>query len=163
MYDPAMDRDATFREQLAAILAWGDAHAGFEAAIEGIPPSLRGVVPPGLPHSAWQILEHLRLAQRDILDFCVRPEYHERTFPDDYWPAAAAPETNAAWEESVAAFREDRDAMAALAQDRDVDLLARVPNGNGQTFLREILLVADHNAYHVGQLILVRRALGIWG
>ena len=158
-----MDRDATLREQLAAILAWGDAPAGFEAASEGIPPSLRGVVPPGLPHSAWQILEHLRLAQRDILDFCVRPEYHERTFPDDYWPASAAPETNAAWEESVAAFRVDRDAMASLAQDRDVDLLARVPNGNGQTFLREILLVADHNAYHVGQLILVRRALGIWG
>lgn len=159
----AMDRDAALRQQMAALLLWKDAHAGFDAAVDGIPPRHRGTTPPGMPHSAWQILEHLRLAQRDILDFCVAPKYEEMKWPEDYWPKAAAPDSEAAWDRSIAAFRTDREALAAMARDSSIDLFARVPNGTGQTYLRELLVVADHNAYHVGQLVLVRRALGIWG
>lgn len=158
-----MNHDAALREQIARMLTWDDAHAGFEAAIGGIPARSRGSVPPGMPHSPWQILEHLRLAQQDILEFCVASRYEERTWPDDYWPPSPAPENDAAWEGSVAAFRRDVEALARIARDPSVDLFARVPNGTGQTWLRELLLVADHNAYHVGQLVLVRRALGIWG
>jgi uncharacterized damage-inducible protein DinB len=160
---PGMDRDAALRQQIAALLLWKDAHAGFDAAVDGIPPRDRGTTPPGMPHSAWQILEHLRLAQRDILDFCVAPTYEEMKWPEDYWPKAAAPDSEAAWDRSLAAFRADREALAAMALDASVDLFARVPNGTGQTYLRELLVVSDHNAYHVGQLVLVRRALGIWG
>jgi hypothetical protein len=158
-----VDRDASLRQQIAKLLLWEDAHAGFDAAVGGIAERYRGAVPPGMPHSPWQILEHLRLAQRDILDFCVAPKYEEMKWPEDYWPKAAAPDSEAAWEQSVAAFRADRERLAALAEDPAIDLFARVPNGTGQTYLRELLVVADHNAYHIGQLVLVRRALGIWG
>jgi hypothetical protein len=153
--------DAALRDQLARFLDWKEAHAGFDKAVEGLPPELRGVVPPGLQHSAWQILEHLRIAQHDILDFSVNPEYEEKKWPDDYWPPAAPP-TPAAWDESVAAYRRDRDAVKSLVRDSNVDLYARIPHGNGQTYLREVLLVADHAAYHVGQLVLVRQLLGAW-
>ena len=151
------------RAQLAAVLDWRDAHADFEAAVEGLPPALRGRTPEGLPYSPWQLLEHLRLAQHDILDFCRNPDYREMRWPEDYWPAAAEPPSAAAWDESVAAFRRDREALQALARDQGTDLFAPIPHGDGQTHLRELLLVADHNAYHVGQLILVRRLLGAWG
>lgn len=160
---PRMDRDALLREQVAKLLLWKDAHAGFDAAVDGIGTEFRGKTPPGMPHSPWQILEHLRLAQRDILDFCVAPRYEEMKWPEDYWPKAAAPDSSAAWDRSVAEFRADRESLAALARDPAIDLFARVPNGSGQTYLRELFVVADHNAYHVGQLVLVRRALGIWG
>lgn len=153
--------DAAIRDHLARVLDWREAHAGFDAAVEGIPPALRRTAPAGLPHSPWQILEHLRIAQHDILDFTINPSYEEKTWPDDYWPAAAPP-TDSAWDESVAAYRRDRDAVKALARDPEIDLAARIPHGSGQTYLREILLVADHAAYHVGQLVLVRRLLGIW-
>lgn len=158
-----MDREASFRQHVAQVLLWEDAHAGFDAAVQGIEPRYRGAVPPKHPHSPWQIAEHLRLAQRDILDFCAAPKYREMKWPGDYWPTAAAPESGAAWDRSLAGFRDDREKLAALAGDPSIDLLARVPNGTGQTYLRELLLVADHNAYHIGQLIVVRRALGIWG
>ncbi|HEX6105854.1 MAG TPA: DinB family protein [Gemmatimonadales bacterium] len=151
------------RAQLAAVLDWRDAHADFEAAVEGLPPALRGRTPEGLPYSPWQLLEHLRLAQHDILDFCRNPDYREMRWPEDYWPAAAEPPSAAAWDESVAAFRRDREALQALARDQGTDPFAPIPHGDGQTYLRELLLVADHNAYHVGQLILVRRLLGAWG
>ena len=154
-------RDA-LREQLARFLDWRDAHADFDAAVAGIPPELRGAAPAGLPYSAWQLLEHMRIAQEDILDFCVNPRYRERTWPDDYWPATPAPPRAMAWDESIAAYRRDREAMQQLARDPDIDLHAVVPHGSGQTYLREILLVADHAAYHIGQLVLVRRLLGIW-
>lgn len=157
-----MDRDARLREQVATLLEWDDAHAGFDAATANFEGRLRGVTPPGFPHSAWQILEHLRLAQRDILEFCEPRAYVERKWPEAYWPAASVPDSPSAWEESVAAFREDRKALVAMARDPAIDLFARVPHGKEQTYLRELLLVADHNAYHVGQLILIRRALGIW-
>lgn len=158
-----MDRDGSLRQQIAKLLLWEDAHAGFDAAVDGIAPRYRGAVPPGMPHSPWQILEHLRLAQRDILEFCMAPKYVEMKWPEDYWPRETAPDSEAAWDRGVAAFRADREKLAALAGDPAIDLFATVPNGTGQTFLRELLVVADHNAYHVGQLVLVRRALGIWG
>lgn len=150
------------RAQLAAALAWQDAHADFEAAVDGLPPALRGRVPDGLPYSPWQLVEHLRLAQHDILDFCINPAYRELDWPDDYWPRDPAPPSDRAWEESLAGFRRDRDRLRALATDPAVDLVARIPHGTGQTCLRELLLVVDHTAYHVGQLIAVRRLLGVW-
>jgi hypothetical protein len=150
------------RKQLAHMLDWHEAHAGFDAAIDGIPPKLRGSTPAGFPHSPWQILEHLRIAQHDILDFCLNPAYKEMKWPDDYWPPKPAPPSASAWDEAVAAYRKDRDGMKKIAMDSTIDLNARIPHGSGQTYLREVLLVADHAAYHIGQLVLVRRLLGIW-
>ncbi|MGI9189223.1 MAG: DinB family protein [Longimicrobiaceae bacterium] len=149
-----------YRETVARLLDWGEAHAGFDKALSGIPPELRGVQPEGLPYSPWQLLEHLRLAQRDILDFCRDPDYTRPEWPDDYWPPTHAPASADEW--SVEAFRGDRDALRRLASDPDLDLTAEIPHGEGQTYLRELLLVADHNAYHLGQLVVVRRLLGIW-
>lgn len=150
------------RDHLVRTLDWQDAHATFDAAVEGMPPELRGVRPDGLPHSAWELLEHMRLAQLDILEFCRDSDYTEGRWPEDYWPTAPAPEREEAWDESVAAFRADREALKAMAADRDLDLFAPVPRGTGQTFLRELLLVVDHTSYHVGQLVLVRRLLDVW-
>jgi uncharacterized damage-inducible protein DinB len=157
-----MDKDRMLRTQLGKILDWEDAHAGFDAAVRDVPPAARGVAPPGLPHSAWQLLEHLRRCQKDILDFCRDPGYVEPASMDEYWPPTPAPPSEAAWDESVASFQRDRAALLTMALDPDVDLFALVPKGAGQTYLRELLLVADHNAYHVGQLVLVRRLLGDW-
>jgi hypothetical protein len=157
-----MDQQRSLRTHLRKLLDWEDAHAGFDAAVSAWPPASRGSVPNGLPHSPWQLLEHLRRCQRDILDFCVKPDYVEPKSMDEYWPPSAAPPSDQAWDESVAAFRRDRAAMRALAEDPAIDLFAKVPQGTGQTYLRELLLVADHNAYHVGQLVLVRRLLGQW-
>jgi DinB family protein len=157
-----MDREAALRDHLVRLLAWQDAHGTFEAAVGGVPPSHRERVPEGVPYSPWQLLEHLRITQHDILDFCRNPNYTELHWPDDYWPRNAAPPSDSAWDDSVRGFLEDRAALQALAADRSVDLLARIPHGDGQTYLREILLAADHTSYHVGQLILVRRLLGIW-
>ena len=156
------DPDDALRAQLARFLDWREAHADFDAAVNGVPEGNRGVVPPGLPHSLWQLLEHLRIAQHDILDFCVNAQYEEMTWPDDYWPATAAPPSADAWDASVSAYRRDREAVQALARDPTIDLFARIPHGSGQTYLREILLVVDHAGYHVGQMVLVRRLLGIW-
>jgi uncharacterized damage-inducible protein DinB len=157
-----MESSQELRAQLARFLGWKDAHAGFDAAVTGIPPQLRGVRPTGLPRSAWELLEHLRLTQRDILDFCRHPDYVEPSWPADYWPPTAAPPVSEAWEASVASFRRDRGALQQLTVDPRLDLLATIPHGTGQTYLREILLVGDHSAYHVGQLVLVRRLLGVW-
>ncbi|HEU5163634.1 MAG TPA: DinB family protein [Thermoanaerobaculia bacterium] len=154
--------DAALRQHLSRLLDWKDAHAGFDAAVADMPPALRGRRPEGLPHSTWELLEHLRLAQRDILEFCIDPNYRERSWPDDYWPPDASPPADDAWEKSIEAFRADRDALKKLATDEKVDLFAKIPHGSGQTYLRELLLVADHGAYHVGQLVLVRRLLGAW-
>jgi uncharacterized damage-inducible protein DinB len=157
-----VSQDQALRAQLAKVLSWEEAHAGFDAAVSGLAPALRGVTPQGLPHSPWQILEHIRRTQADILDFCRNPAYKELRWPADYWPPSAAPASTKAWDESVAAVRADRDALAALAADSAIDLFARIPHGTGQTYLRELLLVADHNAYHVGQLVAARQALGAW-
>ncbi len=154
--------DSSLRAQMAKLLDWEDAHLSFDAAVEGVPLKLRGTAPAGLPYSPWQLLEHLRLAQHDILDFCRNPDYRELHWPDDYWPASAVPPKRGDWDESIAQFRRDRAALQALAADPKIDLHARIPHGSGQTYLRELLLVADHTAYHVGQLVTVRRALGAW-
>jgi hypothetical protein len=157
-----MKSDDALRKHLVELLAWQKAHMGFDAAVDGIPAELRGAQPQGLPYSPWQLLEHLRLAQRDILEFCRNPAYVEGNWPDDYWPKTAQPPTAAAWDQSLHAFRSDREAMKQLAMNPDIDLIAAIPHGDGKTYLRELLLLADHNAYHVGQLIAVRRCLGIW-
>jgi uncharacterized damage-inducible protein DinB len=155
-----MDTMHALRTQLSRMLEWEDAHVAFDAAVAGIPPELRARRPEGLAWSAWELLEHLRRAQEDILDFCRNPDYRERSWPADYWPAAQSAPTAEEWERTVAAFRADRAALQQLAAE--ADLFAPIPHGNGQTILRELLLVADHNAYHVGQLIAVRRLLGAW-
>jgi uncharacterized damage-inducible protein DinB len=158
-----MDHLDELRAHLVKHLEGKGAHATFDAAVKGIPPEYYGALADGMPYTLWQLLEHIRLAQWDILDFCRNPDYKELKWPDDYWPRDAAPTDQAAWDASIASFRADLDAMKQLASDPATDLFARIPHGTGQTYLREVLLVADHNAYHVGQLVLLRRALGIWG
>jgi uncharacterized damage-inducible protein DinB len=148
------------RAHLQRLLAWEDAHAGFDAAVDGIPAGARGRRPEGLPRSPWELVEHIRIAQRDILEFCTRADYQELDWPGEYWPAPGSTPSDDEWERSIAAYRADREALQRLADE--ADLLAAVPQGNGQTYLRELLLVADHTAYHVGQLVLVRRLLGAW-
>jgi uncharacterized damage-inducible protein DinB len=151
------------RTQLADFLDWKSAHVGFDDAVKDVAAKLRGTIPEGFAHSVWQIVEHIRIAQHDILDFCVNPHYEETMkWPDDYWPKAPGPATAAAWTKSLADFKRDRAAMQQLAADPDVDLFATIPHGTGQTYLRELLLVADHTAYHVAQIVDVRRALGDW-
>ena len=154
---------SALRDHLVRVLDWEDAHVGFDKAVDGIPPDKRGARAAGFEHSPWQLLEHIRLAQEDILDFCVNSGYeHGMTWPDDYWPRDPAPPSQQAWTESVAAYVRSRDAMKRLAREVE-DLSAPVPTGKGkQTYLRAILLSADHAAYHVGQIVAVRRALGIW-
>lgn len=154
--------DDLLRTHVLRLLDWEDAHVGFDAAVAGLAPSQRGVRPPGLPFSAWELLEHLRITQADILDFCANPSYEERKWPDDYWPDSEAPPSDDAWDRSIAGFRRDREELRRLGADSGLDLFARIPHGTGQTYLRELLLVADHNAYHVGQLVAVRRLLGAW-
>jgi len=150
------------REQLAKFQDWHEAHADYDAAVADIPAAVRGKTPPGLPYSPWQLIEHMRLTQADILEFCRNRDYKEGKWPDDYWPKSPAPPDAAAWDASIAAFHRDRTAMQQLIRDPKCDPFAKVPAGSGQTFLREFLLVADHTAYHVGQLIAVRRLLGAW-
>jgi hypothetical protein len=150
------------RHHLGNLLNWEDAHADFDRAVSGIPSEFRGRQPSGLPYSPWQLLEHLRLAQKDILDFCIDSGYEERKWPDDYWPKTPGPPSEGAWEKSVDGFRKDLKMLQDLADDRTLNLFSKVPNGTGQTYLRELLLVADHNAYHIGQLVIVRRLLGVW-
>ncbi len=157
-----MTDEKAWRDLVGKLLAWEDAHVGFEAAVAGIPLKLRGVRPPGAPHSAWEIVEHLRLAQFDILDFCINSHYEEKKWPDDYWPSTVAPPSKAAWDASIAQSLRDRQTLQKLAANPKIKLTARIPHGSGQTYLRELVLVADHAAYHVGQLVLVRQLLGIW-
>jgi hypothetical protein len=145
------------------LLDWQEAHVGFDQAVAGLAPELRGVRPAGFTHSVWELVEHLRIAQADLLDFCVNAKYvHTRKWPDDYWPATPTPPDADAWEPAIAAYAADREAMKRVARDTP-DLFALVPTGSGnQTYLRGILLVADHAAYHVGQIVSVRQALSAW-
>ena len=152
-----------FRDHLVRVLDWEEAHVSFDKAVEGIPPDKRGAHAAGSEHSPWQLVEHLRIAQDDILDFCVNSRYeHTMAWPDDYWPKHPAPASEQAWSDSIAAYTRARDQLKGLARDVE-DLTATVPTGKGpQTYLRAILLAADHSAYHVGQIVAVRRALGVW-
>jgi hypothetical protein len=154
--------ETPLREQLAGFLGWGDAHLDWPQALKGFPVRLRGVRPRGTPHSAWELLEHVRIAQWDILEFSRNPKHVSPDFPAGYWPKTTAPPNSRAWGKSVRAFLHDRKEMQALVANPRVHLFARIPHGSGQTVLREVLLVADHNAHHLGQFILLRRLLGAW-
>jgi hypothetical protein len=157
-----MDHNDMLREQLIKLLSWQDAHVNFDAAVEGIPLQLYSVRPEGLPYSPWELLEHMRLTQRDILDVCRDPTYEAPKWPDGYWPRSTIPPTPESWQESVAAFLGDREAFVEFIADPRLDLYAKIPHGEGQTYLREVVLVADHSAYHVGELVASRRLLGAW-
>jgi DinB family protein len=150
------------RQHVLDLLRSKNAHADFEAAIENFPSQLRGKKPDGCPYTAWQLLEHMRIAQWDILEFSRSAKHVSPAWPDGYWPKTEKPPSAGAWNNSIRGFRKDLIAMAKLVADKKIDLFARIPHGDGQTLLREALLVADHNAYHVGQLVLLRRLLGDW-
>jgi hypothetical protein len=149
----------SLRKHLDSLLRMKGAHLSFEAAVADFPATLRGAKPAGVPHSAWELLEHMRIAQEDILDFSRNPNYREKKFPDDYWPAREAPPSEEAWTRSVEQFQSDVQEMQALIAHTGHDLLAKIPHGKGETLLREALLVADHNAYHLGQLMFLRKML----
>jgi hypothetical protein len=157
-----MPNDASLRQHLLDLLQHGNAHADFDHAVENLPVNLRGVRPQGAEHSPWELLEHLRIAQWDILEFSRNPKHQSPEFPAGYWPANPEPPNEKAWDKSVNAFREDLKALCALVADESTDLFAKIPHGDGQTVLKEALLTADHNAYHLGQLVLVRKLMGAW-
>jgi|ERR1700722_1151478 len=156
------DHEQSLRQQLVELIAGGEAHAKFEDVVKNLPAKLRGARPANFPHSPWMILEHLRLAQLDILEFSRNSRHISPPWPSGYWPKKEAPPNAAAWNKSIQQFRRDRKAMQSLVTNRKTDLFAKIPWGDGQTILREALLVADHNAYHLAQLVDVRRMLGAW-
>lgn len=154
--------DQLLREHVVDVLEGGSAHLNFQKAIADLPAGLRGATVKGIPHSPWRLLEHLRLCQWDILEFSRDADHVSPDFPEGYWPEGDAPPDAGAWDASVQAFESDLSAMVELVRDPATDLLAPIPHGDGQTILREALLVADHNAYHLGQLVSLRRCLGAW-
>ena len=158
----AGNHDQALREHLVSLLKGGGAHVHFMDAIDGFPEAKRGAFVEGLRHTVWQLMEHVRIAQRDILEFSRNPKHVSPGFPEGYWPKTPVPPDEAAWEESVQAFQHDLQEMIKLVKNPKTDLCAAIPHGDGQTVLREALLLADHNAYHLGQLIDLRRALGTW-
>lgn len=161
---PEIERRAhrALRQHLLDLLRGGNAHLNFEEALAGLPPQLRSQRPHGLPYSPWRLLEHMRIAQWDILEFSRNPKHVSPEFPGGYWPDSDAPPDDKAWQQSLRQFRADLKAMQELVEDPAIDLLAPIPHGEGQTILREALLMADHNAYHLGQLVTLRRLLGAW-
>lgn len=161
--DGSPANDKALREQLVKLLDGGQAHTEWRDAVMDVPENLRGARPQGSPHTAWQLLEHMRIAQWDILEFSRDAKHVSPQFPAGYWPATEAPPSGKAWEESVKAFERDLEEMKKLVSDPKTNLFGRIPHGKGQTILREALLTADHNAYHLGQLVLVRKMLGAWG
>jgi uncharacterized damage-inducible protein DinB len=150
------------RKELRELLEGGNAHQDFDSAVSDFPAKLRGQRPKGLAYSAWELLEHMRIAQNDILEFIRDPNYTSPPWPEGYWPATPAPLEAADWDRSIEAFRADRQAILELIAKPSHDLIKPIPHGSGQNLLREALLVADHTAYHLGQLIAVRRLLGCW-
>jgi hypothetical protein len=157
-----MRNDKALREHLLNLLKGDGAHADFDAAVKDLPPSLRGKRPKGSEHSPWEVLEHLRIAQWDILEFSRDAKHVSPEFPSGYWPSAQAPPNEKTWDKSADAFRSDLKAMTELVANESMDLFAPIPHGEGKTILREALMLADHNAYHLGELVLLRRVLGAW-
>jgi len=151
------------RQHLLDMLKGGWAHATFDDAVAGLPAKLRGAKPPGQPHTPWRLVEHMRIAQWDIVDFSRNPRHISPTWPGGYWPEEDAPASSKAWTESIRAFKNDLKAMQKLIADKKADLLEPFAWGDGQTLAREAMLLADHNGYHIGQLILLRRVIGAWG
>jgi hypothetical protein len=150
------------RDQLLRSLGGASAHPEILKSLESVPPEARGRRVAGLPHTLWQLLEHLRLAQWDILDYGRNPDYREGEFPNDYWPPTEAPPNDAAWRASLAAFRSDLESIQKMAADPDLDLLSPIPHLEGVTWFRQAMLIVSHNAYHIGQVVQLRRALGCW-
>jgi uncharacterized damage-inducible protein DinB len=149
---------------VASSLTWEQAHATLDNALKGLAPNLRGVRPDKFPHSVWELVEHIRLAQHDLLDFCANPKYQETLkWPDDYWPKSPAPASEAEWTASLEAIQKDADALAQFTTSHAATLDKKIPHGTGQTYLRTVLVAVDHTAYHVGQIVAVRRLLGAWG
>lgn len=154
--------DQKLRKQIVEFLSGRGAHVDWKGSFRGVPPKLRGVRPSGFPHSLWELLEHMRIAQADILEFSRDAKHVSPEWPTGYWPASSAPPNPKAWDKSLKAFARDLEAMQKLVANRKTDLLAKIPHGAGQTILREALLIADHNAYHLGQVLTVRKILGNW-
>ena len=154
--------DAALRKHLIDVLKGGAAHVHFMDALEQFPPNKRGTFAPGLPHTGWQLLEHSRIAQWDILEFSRNAKHVSPGFPEGYWPKTPGPPTEAEWDKSVQSFQRDLAAMIELVKNARTDLFAKIPHGDGQTILRQTLVLADHNSYHLGQLVDLRRALGAW-
>lgn len=156
------DPNDSLRQHLLELLKGGHAHATFDDAIKNLPPKLRGAKPENFPHSPWMLVEHIRIAQWDILEFSRNAKHKSPKWPEGYWPKTAEPPSTEAWNESIEQVTRDAKAMADLVKDPETDLFAKIPAGDGQTILREALLVADHNAYHVAQIVDVRRLLKDW-
>jgi uncharacterized damage-inducible protein DinB len=157
-----MDPDRALRDQLIRLLRSGEAHVTLQSALGGVTPAQAGSKPAGFVHSAWEQLEHMRIAQRDILDFSRSADYQALNWPEDYWPPSAAPADEQAWNDALQAFERDLDEFTGLVRDSKRNLFEPFPWGEGQTLLREALLVADHNAYHLGQIVSVLRAAAAW-
>jgi uncharacterized damage-inducible protein DinB len=157
-----MAESDALRQHVLDLLRGRNAHADFDTVVADFPSRLRGVKPPGAQHSGWQLLEHMRIAQWDILEFSRGPKHKSPAWPEGYWPKTEAPPTAASWNNSLRSFRADLKAMARLVADKKTDVFAKIPHGTGQTVLREALLIADHNSYHLGQMVVLRRLLGAW-
>jgi uncharacterized damage-inducible protein DinB len=158
-----MKESEDWRAIVASSLGWEQGHANLESAVKDLAPRLRGQRPDGYPHSPWELLEHIRITQHDLLDFCQNPSYvEELEWPHDYWPSTPAPPTDDAWDKSIAACKRDREALARFTTETRLELTDKIPRGTGQTYLRTILLSVDHSSYHIGQIVAVRRLLGAW-
>src|SRR5579862_9669748 len=157
-----MNHDQSLRKHLLFLLKEEGAHAGFDSAVKNLPLNLRGKKPEGAEHSAWQLLEHMRIAQRDILEFTRNPKHESPKWPEGYWPKSPEPPDDKAWDKSVHAFRSDLKALEEIVSDSKADLFAPLPHDKEKTVLREVLLAADHNAYHIGALVSLRGLLGAW-
>ena len=151
-----------WRTIIASALDWDQAHANLSSALDGLSPDLRGRRPDHFPHSAWELVDHIRRTQYDLLDFCRNPNYKERKWPDEYWPSTPGPANDAEWNDAVAQIHRDTKALADFTTTFDGDFAAKIPHGTGQTYLRTVLVAVDHTSYHVGQIIAVRRLLGSW-
>ena len=152
-----------WRAIVASSLDWEQGHTTLEKAVKDLAPALRAQRPPNYPHSVWELLDHIRITQHDLLDFCQNPDYEEKlAWPHDYWPPTPAPPSADAWDKSIADYRRDREALARFTTEPKIDLTAKIPRGPGQTYLRTILVAVDHASYHVGQIVSVRRLLGEW-
>lgn len=153
---------AEWASTVASALTWDQAHASLDRSVEGLAPALRGKRPSGYPHSAWELLDHLRRTQHDLLEFCTNPRYHEPKWPDEYWPRSPEPPNESAWTACLAAIRADAQALDDFTVKNAATLTKKIPHAAGQTYLRTVLVAADHASYHTGQIVAVRRLLGAW-
>ena len=155
--------ERSWNEIVASSLDWEEAHLKLESALKDLPGALRGKRPEGASHSPWEILEHIRIAQADLLDFCTNPNYHHALdWPADYWPKSPAPSGEGAWKQSIDAVRHDREALKKFVVEKGAAATGKIPWGTGQTFLRTVLLALDHTSYHIGEMVTVRRLMGAW-